>query len=261
MAILVACICIINIILWIVFLVRFKKLFSTDKIINTTTEKMNKLVTEIDKATDRNIFLTDASSKKIQKQLEQADKNMELLKEANKRLRDIIAEAERVSKRIEIKSPLYDTIQEVKREEYKPLQNNDKTVRKNIDAYLQNSKNYNQDNSSVDENIDSESTFKVVESVQQDLFDNNHDEQDIQKTQKSITDTVTNITEDGAAYKEVPLIITRVYDEKPVQKENKKKNITKAVQELYNNGLTVTQIANKLSCSITEVQFIIDMCE
>ena len=69
MAILVACICIINIILWIVFLVRFKKLFSTDKIINTTTEKMNKLVTEIDKATDRNIFLTDASSKKIQKQI------------------------------------------------------------------------------------------------------------------------------------------------------------------------------------------------
>ena len=259
MAILVACICIINIILWIIFLVRFKKLFSTDKIINTTTEKMNKLVTEIDKATDRNIFLTDASSKKIQKQLEEADKNMELLKEANKRLRDMIAEAERVSRRIEIKSPLYEPVKELKREESQPQFNTEKTIRKNIDAYLQNSKNYSRDNeSSYNDNIDSESTFKLVESVQQDLFDNN-DEQIAKKSQKSITDTVTKITEDGAAYKEVPLIITRVYDEKPQPKENKKKNLTKAVQELYNNGLTVTQIANELSCSITEVQLIIDM--
>ncbi len=242
MAILVACICIINIILWVIFLVRFKKLFSTDKIINTTTEKMNKLVMEIDKATERNIFLTDASEKKIQKLLDEADKNMELFKEANKRLRDMISEAEKVSKRSEIRSPIYEPVREVIREEIKPQPKTERVVKKNIDAYLQNSRKV----------IDSESTFKVVDSVQQDLFDEN-------KT--DITDTVTTITEDGAAYKEVPLIITRVYDEKPVPKENKKKNLTKAVQELYNNGLTVQQIANELSCSITEVQLIIDMCE
>ena len=242
MAILVACICIINIILWVIFLVRFKKLFSTDKIINTTTEKMNKLVMEIDKATERNIFLTDASEKKIQKLLDEADKNMELFKEANKRLRDMISEAEKVSKRNEIRSPIYEPVREVIREEIKPQPKTERVVKKNIDAYLQNSRKV----------IDSESTFRVVDSVQQDLFDEN-------KT--DITDTVTTITEDGAAYKEVPLIITRVYDEKPVPKENKKKNLTKAVQELYNNGLTVQQIANELSCSITEVQLIIDMCE
>jgi hypothetical protein len=242
MAILVACICIINIILWVIFLVRFKKLFSTDKIINTTTEKMNKLVMEIDKATERNIFLTDASEKKIQKLLDEADKNMELFKEANKRLRDMISEAEKVSKRSEIRSPIYEPVREVIREEIRPQPKTERVVKKNIDAYLQNSRKV----------IDSESTFKVVDSVQQDLFDEN-------KT--DITDTVTTITEDGAAYKEVPLIITRVYDEKPVPKENKKKNLTKAVQELYNNGLTVQQIANELSCSITEVQLIIDMCE
>lgn len=242
MAILVACICIINIILWVIFLVRFKKLFSTDKIINTTTEKMNKLVMEIDKATERNIFLTDASEKKIQKLLNEADKNMELFKEANKRLRDMISEAEKVSKRNEIRSPIYEPVREVIREEIRPQPKTERVVKKNIDAYLQNSRKA----------IEPESTFKLVDSVQQDLFEEN---------KVDITDTVTKITEDGAAYKEVPLIITRVYDEKPVPKENKKKNLTKAVQELYNNGLTVTQIANELSCSITEVQLIIDMCE
>ena len=242
MAILVACICIINIILWVIFLVRFKKLFSTDKIINTTTEKMNKLVMEIDKATERNIFLTDASEKKIQKLLTEADKNMELFKEANKRLRDMISEAEKVSKRNEIRSPIYEPVREVIRQELPTQPKTERVVKKNIDAYLQNSRKA----------IEPESTFKLVDSVQQDLFEEN---------KVDITDTVTKITEDGAAYKEVPLIITRVYDEKPVPKENKKKNLTKAVQELYNNGLTVTQIANELSCSITEVQLIIDMCE
>ena len=253
MAILVACICIINIILWVVFLVRFKKLFSTDKIINTTTEKMNKLVMEIDKATERNIFLTDASEKKIQKLLDEADKNMELFKEANRRLRDMISEAEKVSKRSEIRSPIYEPVREVIREEIKPQPKTERVVKKNIDAYLQNSRKV----------IDSESTFKVVDSVQQDLFEESKDERNKRPEQPKvdITDTVTTITEDGAAYKEVPLIITRVYDEKPVPKENKKKNLTKAVQELYNNGLTVQQIANELSCSITEVQLIIDMCE
>ena len=203
---------------------------------------MNKLVMEIDKATERNIFLTDASEKKIQKLLDEADKNMELFKEANKRLRDMISEAEKVSKRSEIRSPIYEPVREVIREEIRPQPKTERLVKKNIDAYLQNSRKV----------IDSESTFKVVDSVQQDLFEEN-------KT--DITDTVTTITEDGAAYKEVPLIITRVYDEKPIPKENKKKNLTKAVQELYNNGLTVQQIANELSCSITEVQLIIDMCE
>ena len=163
MAILVACICIINIILWVIFLVRFKKLFSTDKIINTTTEKMNKLVMEIDKATERNIFLTDASEKKIQKLLDEADKNMELFKEANKRLRDMISEAEKVSKRNEIRSPIYEPVREVIREEIKPQPKTERVVKKNIDAYLQNSRKV----------IDSESTFRVVDSVQQDLFDEN----------------------------------------------------------------------------------------
>ena len=252
MAILVASICIINIILWVIFLVRFKKLFSTDKIIKTTTEKMNKLVMEIDQATDRNLFLTNASEKKMQKLLDEADKNMELFKEANKRLRDMITEAEKVSKRYESRSPIYEPAKKVVREDFQPQANTERIVKKNIDAYLQNSRKV----------IDPESTYKVVDSLQQDLFDEKNSDAaktSGQEEKSDITDIVLNVTEDGAAYKEVPLIITRVYDEKPVEKENKKKNLSKAVQELYNNGLTVSQIANELSCSITEVQLIIDM--
>ena len=106
MAILVACICIINIILWVIFLVKFKKLFSTDKIIDTTTEKMNRLVRDIDNATDRDLSLTRESEKRIRELLSEAEKNMELFREAGQRLREMIAEAERLTRHAETKSPI-----------------------------------------------------------------------------------------------------------------------------------------------------------
>ena len=68
---------------------------------------------------------------------------------------------------------------------------------------------------------------------------------------------------DGAAYKHVPLIITKVLDEEPVKQikaaVTNKKEFSDQVMDLFNKGLQVEQIANELSCSITEVQFVIDM--
>ena len=41
MVALVLALCLVNVVLWIIFFIRFKKLFSTDKIIENTSEKMN----------------------------------------------------------------------------------------------------------------------------------------------------------------------------------------------------------------------------
>lgn len=244
MVILVTCICIINIILWIIFLVRFKKLFSTDKIIDKTTLKMNRLVSEIDKATDRNLYLTKETSNNIKQLLDDADKKMELFKEANQRLRDMIAEAEKITQSQEVKSPIYDTIPVVKSEKRTA-----KPVRKNLDAYLQNAKPYDRNN------ITPNDVYEIKNNEQMGLFDS-------EKSSKNNLDeemNITNVTEDGAAYKKVPLIITKVYDEMPEKKQPKKKNLTKLVQELYNQGLKEEDIATELSCSLTEVKLIIDM--
>ena len=43
------------------------------------------------------------------------------------------------------------------------------------------------------------------------------------------------------------------------EKENKRGNLTKNVVNLHNQGYSVEQIASELSCSVTEVQLIIDM--
>ena len=71
----------LNIILWIVLLVRFKKLFSTDSIVDKTQKKLNELIKEIDNAADRDTFLAKETSKRIQNTLDDAEKKMELFKE------------------------------------------------------------------------------------------------------------------------------------------------------------------------------------
>lgn len=241
MTVLVICIFVVNIILWCIFLIRFKKLFSTDKIIETTTKKMNNLVAEIDKATERDLYLTKDAAKRIQTMLDTADQKMELFKEASQRLRDMIAESDKITRQPSSKSPIYQEIPEIKNQNKNELKTK-AFVRKNINSYLK------QTNTAE---INPDNTYEIKKSVQQELF---------QDEENTISNSPMNVTQDGAAYREVPLIITKVYDEEIHKNESsRKKNLTKLVQELYNNGLKVEEIANELSCSITEVQLIIDM--
>jgi hypothetical protein len=42
--------------------------------------------------------------------------------------------------------------------------------------------------------------------------------------------------------------------------EERRKNMTATVRKMFNEGASPEEIAANLNCSITEVQFIIDMC-
>ena len=198
----------LNIILWIVLIVRFKKLFSTDDIMNQTQKKVEHLIREIDNAADRDTYLAKETSKRIQNMVEDAEKKMELFKEATQRLRDMIAEADRINK-------------------------GQKPSVKTIDpesAYEVNVKN------------------KIPE--QGNLFDQAQSEPE-KKTQSTYK----------PPYQEVPLIITKVYDDKPktMTAEEKRKNLTSLVRKMASEGADAQEIAANLNCSITEVQFIIDL--
>ena len=98
MSVFVISVCAVNLILWIIFLIRFKKIFSTDSIIEKTREQMNKFISDIDSATDRDVYLSGEASKRIQKLLDEEDKKLEMFNEASSRLRDMIAEADRINK-------------------------------------------------------------------------------------------------------------------------------------------------------------------
>lgn len=235
---------IINVIAWIILITKFKKIFSTDDIINKTRDELELMMKDIDSATDRNLYLVKESKTQIQKLIDDADRKMELFKEATQRLRNMIAEADKINKASNQSQSLY--------QDYNKIS----SLNSYQNSYKNNSiKSNNRDRK---EYVDPEASYSLKKQEQQSLFE--------EEPEKIIKDEI-NVTPDGAAYKEVPLIITKVYEEKPVQENSvsempkivSKKNINDTVQKLHLEGYSVDEIAIKLSCSITEVQFIIDM--
>lgn len=200
----------LNIILWLVFLIRFKKLFSTDQIVEDTREKVNKIIKEVDTATDRNVYLSKEMTKRLQNLIDEAENRMELFKEATQRLRNMIAEADRINRGTKV---------------------------------------------TYTEKPDPEAAYELT------LDSQKNSQPSLFESTKSIQKNETNLTPDGAAYHEIPLIITKVYDEKKEEKTTISENsdVSHQVRKLLDQGMNAQEIAANLNCSITEVQFIIDM--
>ena len=113
----------------------------------------------------------------------------------------------------------------------------------------------------IDPNAAYEVNISKSKPEQGNLFESTPDTYTNKKPVKSIQKNQTVVTPDGAAYQEIPLIITKVYDEKDTKltKEEIKRRLPELVRKEFANGLSVEDIAAKFNCSITEVQFIIDM--
>lgn len=217
----------ISIILMSVILIRFKKLFSTDSIIEKTKNQMNRVIIDVNSNANRDIELINEATKRTRALLNDSDKKMENFREATQRLRDMIAEAEKVSNNSG-KKLVY--VNEERLPDIQPVGKKSKTT------------NY----------IDPDASYRINSfsstQNQKSLFDDV--DNDIMKDE-------TKITPDGAAYKEVPLIITKIYDDSKNTKSNKP--LKERVEKLFKEGLKVEEIATELSCSISEVQFIIEM--
>ena len=210
----------VNLILWGILLILFKRIFSTDKIIEKTEKKVQYFIREINNAADRDTFLAKETSKRIKNMLEESEQQMELFQQATTRLRDMIAEADKINKG----------------QKY--------TIRQ-----------------AVDPDTAYELNIKNTKPEQGNLFDSVPETYTNKKPSKSIQKNETIVTPDGAAYQEIPLIISKVIDEEPrkLSKQERKIKMPEIVRKEFANGLSVEEIAKKYSCSITEVQLIIDM--
>jgi len=220
---------IITIILLSIFLIRFKIFFSTDKIIEKTKNQMNRMIADINNNANRDINLIKESSNRLRGLLNESERKMEQFREASQILRDMIAETER-------------------------LANDSRTgVRKNIiyeNKVLEGINPIGNKKKSVEVNPDA--VYEVKNPLQGTLFDDDEP--------KSILKDETTVTPDGAAYKQVPLIITKIYDdEADKQIKPSQRDFSDQVRNLFNKGYQVDQIAKQLSCSEIEVQLIIDM--
>lgn len=223
---------IISVLIMIIILFKFKKLFSTDSIIEKTRDRMNKLIADINRNANNDIELLNESTRRIRVLLKDADEKMQSFNEATERLREMIAETEKISKKSKTKkiteSPIYGDI---------PKKTVPEKNKPKINPY---EKNF----------IDPNSSYEVTnnESLGS-LFDEND----------LVLKDETKVTAEGAAYKEVPLIITKVYDDNVALNANSDNSLGTKVSRMYANGMTVEEIALELDCSTSEVQFIIDM--
>lgn len=224
---------IISVLIMIIILFKFKKLFSTDSIIEKTRDRMNKLIADINRNANNDIELLNESTRRIRVLLKDADEKMQSFNEATERLREMIAETEKVSKKSKIKriseSAIYSDAQ-----------------KKSVQEKNKQKKNVPHEKTFIDPN----SSYEVTnnESLGA-LFDEND----------LVLKDETKVTAEGAAYKEVPLIITKVYDDNVALNANSDNSLGTKVSRMYANGMTVEEIALELDCSTSEVQFIIDM--
>ena len=222
-------------ILMIIILIRFKKLFSTDAIIDKTKAQMNRVIMDVNNNANRDLELLNDSSRRLRALLTEADKKMESFREATQLLRNLIAEAEKAG------SANSDKIFYVESAKPSETKSAEPKTKPKPNPY-----------------IDPDSSYRVrtvppAAGTQQSLFDDVESEEP-----KSILKDETLVTPEGAAYKEVPLIITKVYDDKTVGTKSNR-SLKENVERLFNQGMQIDDIAAELSCSTSEVQFIIDM--
>lgn len=226
--IIVFTLCLINLLLWGLLFKKFKKLFSTDDVIEKTRNELNRMIVEVNRNAERNITLIEARISDLKSIIVQADSHVSLLKSEIEKSNAISAYKSKIEKTVHSKN----TVPQFK-----------------VEAYRKNSMQNQQ-------KITSDSAFELTQSAlekngQQNLF---RDERS-----QPFGIQAVNVSEDGNSFKEVPVLGNNVHiTDNPI---TLKKSFNAEVNERYLRGETVEEIAASLSRSVTEVQFALDMNE
>ncbi len=229
--------CVINIALWIIFIFRFKRIFSTDSIIEKTRNVMNRMVSDMNRNTETAINLTEEANRKLKNTIKESENILQQFSEATDRLRGMIAETERLSSHLDNEPVVNVSFRSNGAKNPRTFfAEAEKSYRKNSLAF------------SNESEINPEDSYELSQNSM------NHN------SKNGIIHDEVKVTSQGAAYKEVPVIKAKLFDE-TLSAKKEKKSINEEVRMLYDEGLNADEIAMKLSVSITEVQLIIDMMD
>lgn len=229
--------CIFNVVMWIVFLRLFRKLFTTENIIEDTKAEYNKLVTDFNKNTKLNITVIDDRIRQMKALIAEADKKIRLLTEAEtksvaaRNLQSAVSAASGNSgagSGSAVRSPR----------------------KKAQDAYTRNKTSQGFDSNSSFE-LTGEGVKEVSMGKQNMLFDDEEPSPSID------TKATVNVTSHGDSWAEIPVVTPNVYvSDKPiVPKKDKKSRIV----ELFDSGYSIEEISSELKLTDTEVQFALSL--
>lgn len=221
-------VCILNVALWLVFLIKFKNLFSTDNIIEKTKAELNRIIMDVNGNAERNITLIEDRIERLRALIAEADKRIKLAESAEARAAAVPVLRSQVSGAVKKSAQSL-------------------SVRRAADAYKRNRKT---------PPVKPDDAFFLTSSgksaagtvAQNTLFD--------ETGPQDSAGTEITVNGDGASYAEIPVISSGVIAPDPAAG---RRDFREQVSDLYDGGLSVADIAARLSCSTTEVQFVLDL--
>ena len=232
--------CVLNISLWAAFFIKFRKIFSTDDIIASTREEMDRMIADINHNAGRNIELIEDRIKQLKNAVLEADRHIELAKREIENQKSRLSYQQKIDSAINSKKQVNGGVTNRAAQQY--LRN------QNISVGLQSGNRYEL----TDEGNRHAHVQQPPKMQQGDLF-----EQVDSDDRRIVSDAGTTFTveSDGASYTSVPVIGNVTYADE-VQPQKK---FTELVRDLYYAGHSVEEIARELNSSTTEVQLALEM--
>jgi len=227
--------CLFNILMWIVFLKKFKALFTADDILESTKEKMNRIISDMNRNVDRDITVVNDVISRLDSARNDAEKAMKLMSEMEKKSVALSEFKSKVSARTEKLSP-YSAKVEKSYEKHKSRVSLD---RKNVS-----------DRQTV--SITQEGERQIgKEPLQNTLFD--------ERAAPINTVAEVSVMEDGASYAEIPVVVPEVFVSDTPVVTHSKEDLKTRIIHMYDLGYSPDDIVHQLDCSMTEVQFVLTL--
>jgi len=248
MAVLIILLCVFNLVMWLVAIVRFRKIFSTDDIISETREQLDRMLMNINQNAERNITLIDERIRRLKEAEQEADKHIAILRGELENVGKSKVFQERIKS---ISSPA--GMESVSVEEKKPRVRS-RSVAVSKSASVKAPKNQ----SATEEpllKVRSPLASYEKESREQRMLGGRtslQDEMDMIVERAGKTDFNVESADAGVLPNEFPKITNAAEMIKP------KKSIKKQVHELSDQGYTIEEIAINLGISTTEVKLILE---
>lgn len=217
---------ILNIILWFLFLSKFKKFFSTDEVLDNTRAELEYMVSDLNRIAERNIDIIDDRIKQLKAVVAEADRHILAAQNELEKQRNAANLSQRLNSRN--KENVSGNLKQ-----------------SNIEKYRKNSAASNV------YSVTSEGE-KQVNYRQAELFDQVESNEIISEsgTRFSVENQQQDVTS-------IPVLIPNVsFADEPIER---KKTYNELVHDLYVAGHSIDEIAVELNSSTTEVQLVLDM--
>lgn len=230
-SVIIALLILINLILWLVFFIKFKRLFSTDEIIQKTRNEYDLLLSDVNRNTLQNINLIDMKIEELKSLIEVADRRLSTV-QSEVQFHQAKSELARpYSKRSTRTTPELNAAAEVVEQE----------SAYNIDFNVKKSRKKLQ-SEPVSVTPVRQSKTKNVTKTQSEVKPHSSSKAAVQ----------ANEPVDISGYK-----LPNIYmSDNPIKS---KQTFQEQVRKLYDAGYTVDQIAHELNKSTTEVELIVEM--